>query len=61
MYWQKRLDRDNPDQEIEEKIFRIREEHPNYGYRGITRELCDQGQLVNKKKFNVLCRKTAFR
>ena len=32
MYWQKRLDRQNPDQEIEEKILKIREEHKDYGY-----------------------------
>lgn len=60
MYWQKRLDRDNPDQEIEEKIFLIREEHPNYGYRGITRELRDQGQLVNKKKVQRLVQKNGL-
>ena len=27
MYWQKRFDRGNPDQEIEEKVLEIREEH----------------------------------
>lgn len=35
MYWQKRFDRKNPDQEIEEKILEIRKEHKDYGYRKI--------------------------
>ena len=42
MYWQKRFDRGNPDQEIEEKILRIREEHKDYGYRRIFGELRNQ-------------------
>ncbi len=31
MYWQKRFDRLNPDQEIEEKVLEIRREHKYYG------------------------------
>ena len=50
MYWQKRLDRQNPDQEIEEKILKIREEHKDYGYRRILGELHNQGYFINKKK-----------
>ena len=36
MYWQKRFDRENPDQEIEEKILGIRKEHKDYGYRRVS-------------------------
>ena len=50
MYWQKRFDRGNPDQEIEEKVLEIREEHKNYGYRRILGDLRNQGYSINKKK-----------
>jgi putative transposase len=33
MYWQKRLDRDNPDKIIEEKMQEIRKNNKDYGYR----------------------------
>ena len=42
MYWQKRFDRGNPDQEIEEKVLEIREEHKNYGYLRILVDLRNQ-------------------
>ena len=45
MYWQKRFDRKNPDQEIEEKMLEIRKEHKDYGYRRILGELRNQGYL----------------
>ena len=35
MYWQKRLDRENPDKELEEKIVEIRKANKDYGYRRI--------------------------
>lgn len=57
MYWQQRFNRENPDQAIEDEILRIRKEHPNYGYRSMTRELRSQGQLVNKKKVQRLMQK----
>lgn len=50
MYWQKRIDRDNPDKELEERILNIRKDHKDYGYRRICGELHNQGYLVNKKK-----------
>ena len=50
MYWQKRLDRENPDKELEEKILKIRKVHKNYGYRRIVGELRNQNIVVNKKK-----------
>ena len=50
MYWQKRFDKKNPDREIEEKIFEIREVHKDYGYRRMLGELRNQGCVINKKK-----------
>ena len=38
MYWQKRFDRENPDQEIEAEMLRIRKEHKNYGCLRMTNE-----------------------
>ena len=57
MYWQKRFDRQNPDQEIEEKILKIREEHKDYGYRRILGELSNQGYSINKKKVQRIVQK----
>lgn len=57
MYWQKRLDRENPDKEIEEKILEIRETHKNYGYRRVVGELRNQGYCVNKKKVQRIMQK----
>lgn len=39
MYWQKRFDRPNPDQEIEEKMIEIRKEHKDYGCLRLKKEL----------------------
>ena len=50
MYWQKRFNRENPDQDLEEKIQKIQEKNKNYGYRRIFGELQKQGLVVNKKK-----------
>ena len=47
MYWQKRFDKKNPDKEIEEKIFEIREVHKDYGYRRMLGELRNQGYVIN--------------
>lgn len=57
MYWQKRFDKENPDKEIEEKIFEIRDEHKDYGYRRILGELRNQGYIINKKKVQRIIRK----
>ena len=48
MYWQKRFNRENPDQDLEEKIQKIQEKNKNYGYRRIFGELRKQGLVVNK-------------
>ncbi|MGL9814669.1 transposase [Enterococcus sp. DIV0098] len=57
MYWQKRFDRENPDQEIEAEMLRIRKEHKNYGCLRMTNELKKRGFHVNKKKVQRLIRK----
>ncbi len=57
MYWQKRFDRQNPDQEIEEEILKIRSQHKDYGCLRLTKELCNRGFHVNKKKVQRLIRK----
>ena len=57
MYWQKRFNRKNPDQEIETKIIEIRHENKDYGYRRMTAALKNQGFLINKKKVQRLMQK----
>lgn len=57
MYWQKRFDRQNPDQKIEEEMLRIRKQHKDYGCLRMTRELWNRGFHVNKKKVQRLIRK----
>ena len=57
MYWQKRFDKENPDKEIEEKIFEIRGKHKDYGYRRILGELRNQGYIINKKKVQRIIQK----
>ena len=42
MYWQKRFNRKNPDQEIETKIIEICHENKDYGYRRMTAALKNQ-------------------
>src|SRR5690625_7148214 len=51
MYWQKRFNESNPDEEIENIIKEIFEENNgNYGYRRIGIELRKRGHIVNHKK-----------
>lgn len=57
MYWQKRFERENPDQEIEEAILKIRKKHENYGYRRIHAELIRSGYEMNIKKVHRLTKK----
>ena len=57
MYWQERLDKTNKDEEIEEKIKKVRKDNPNYGYRRITAVLRKQGRDINKKKVQRLVQK----
>ena len=57
IYWQKRFNRTNSDQEIEEIILDIRKRNPNYGYRSICGELRNSGYIINKKKVQRLVQK----
>lgn len=57
MYWQKRLDRPNKDEEIENKILEIRKDNPNYGYRRMTAMLKRLVFVINKKKVQRLIQK----
>ena len=57
MYWQKRFNRKNPDQEIETKIIEICHENKDYGYRRMTTALKNQGFLINKEKIQRLMQK----
>lgn len=57
MYWQKRFERQNPNQEIEEEMLKIRKQHKDYGCLRLTKELCNRGFHVNKKKVQRLIRK----
>lgn len=57
MYWQKRFNRTNPDQEIEDITLDIRKSNPNYGYRSICGELRNRGYIINKKKVQRLVQK----
>lgn len=57
MYWQKRFDRANPNQELEEKIIEIRKNNKDFGYRRIYGELRKQGLIVNKKRVQRIVQK----
>lgn len=50
MYWQKRFDRKDPNEDLLQTMRSIREEHKDYGYRRICGELRKQGITVNKKR-----------
>lgn len=52
MYWQKRFNRRNPDQEIEDEMLEIRKEHKDYGCLRMKKELQNRGLLLIKRKFN---------
>lgn len=54
MYWQKRLDNEDPDKNIEEKIKTIYEEHNGrYGYRRITATLRNNGNSTIRSCSNI--------
>ena len=57
MYWQKRFDRENPNQQLEDKISEIHERNKDYGYRRMCGELHNQGYQVNKKKVQRIMQK----
>ncbi len=57
MYWQKRFDKENPNQKLEEKILEIRKNNKDFGYRRIYGELKKQGLVVNKKRVQRIIQK----
>ncbi len=57
VYWQKRLDRENPNKELEDKIMEIRKEHKDFGYRRVYGELISQGIKANKKRVQKIMQK----
>lgn len=57
MYWQKRFNKKNPDQELEAKILGIRKSNKDFGYRRIYGELRKQGLLINKKRVQRIIQK----
>ena len=57
MYWQKRFDKKNPDQELEEKILEIRNHNKDFGYRRICGQLRRHGLVVNKKRVQRIVQK----
>jgi len=57
MYWQKRFDKENPNQELEQKILEIRKDNKDFGYRRIYGELRKRGMIVNKKRVQRIMQK----
>lgn len=60
MYWQRRFDRRNSDQEIEEEMLKIRSQHKDYGYLRMTKELGNRGFHVNNKKSTTFDSKAGY-
>lgn len=61
MYWKKRFNRLNPDQDIENKMLEIRQEHKDYGCLRMKKELENYGLSINKKKVQRLIKKIRYR
>ena len=61
MYWQKRFDRENPDQDLEKKILEIRKANKDFGYRRIYGALRKQGLVINKKRVQRIMQKLGLR
>ncbi len=57
MYWQKRFDRRNPNQELEEEIQKLHKEHKDFGYRRMCALLQKSGYKVNKKRVQRIMQK----
>lgn len=57
MYWQKRFERKNSNEELETKIMEIHKQNKDFGYRRIYGALRKQGILVNKKKVQRIVQK----
>lgn len=57
MYWQKRFNREDPNQDLEKKILEIRKANKDFGYRRIYGVLRKQGLVVNKKRVQRMMQK----
>ena len=57
MYWQKRFDKANPNQELEDKILELHKEHKDFGYRRMHGVLQNLGYTVNKKRVQRIMQK----
>ena len=57
MYWQKRFERVNPNQELEDKILEIHTENKDFGYRRMHGTLRKLGYDVNKKRVQRIMQK----
>ena len=57
MYWQKRFNRENPNQELEKKILEIRENNKDFSYLRIYGVLRKRGLVVNKKRVQRIMQK----
>ena len=57
MYWQKRFDKANPNQELEDKILELHKEHKNFGYRRMHGLLKKLGHSINKKRVQRIMQK----
>lgn len=57
MYWQKCFDRENPNEDLEQRILEIRRENKDFGYRRIYGKLRKQGLIVNKKRVQRIVQK----
>ena len=57
MYWRKRFDREDPDNELLQMVQEIRETHKDYGYRRIYGELRKRGFKINKKRVHRVIQK----
>lgn len=60
MYWQKRFDRVNPNQELEEKIKEIHSIHKDFSYRRMLGELRKQGHVINEKRVQRIMQKLSL-
>ena len=60
MYWQKRFDRVNPNENLENKIKEIHIEHKDFGYRRVCGFLRSEGYIVNKKKVQRILQKLDY-
>lgn len=57
MYWQKKIDREDPNEDLKRRILEIRKENKDFGYRRIYGALRKQGLVINKKRVQRIIQK----